>query len=80
MILGVWMASVELYQRLALNLTQQEGKRAQLRKDADAFEAQEHGRAALSLSEKAVIHESARMSSRDRSVRASTQPITKDKR
>lgn len=80
MILGVWMASVGVYQRLALNLAQQESKRFQLRKDADAFETQEHGRANLNLSGKTVTDEPTRMSSRDRFVRTSTQPIIKDKR
>ena len=80
LILGVWMASVGIYQRLALTLTQQEGKRAQLRKDSDAFEIQEHSRAHLNLPNQALSNESARMSSRNRSVRTSTQPTIKDKR
>ena len=80
MILGVWMASVGVYQRLALSLTQQESKRSQLRKDSDAFEIQEHSRANSNLSKKALSNESARMSSRNRSLRTSTQPSLKDKR
>ena len=80
LILGVWMTSVGVYQRLALTLTQQESKRAQLRKDSDAFEIQEHSRANSNLSKKALSNESARMSSRNRSMRTSTQPSLKDKR
>jgi len=80
LILGVWMTSVGVYQRLALTLTQQEGKRAQFRKDSDAFETQEHSRAHLNLSNQALSNEPARMSSRNRSMRTSTQPSLKDKR
>ena len=80
LILGVWMTSVGVYQRLALTLTQQEGKRAQLRKDSDAFEIQEHSRTNINQPKKALINEPARMSSRDRSVRTATQPTIKDKR
>jgi Tfp pilus assembly protein PilV len=80
MILGVWMASVGVYQHLALSLTQQESKRSQLRKDSDAFEIQEHSRAHLNLPNQALSNESARMSSRTRSMHTSTQPTTKDKR
>ena len=80
MILGVWMASAGVYQRLALTLTQQESKRAQLRKDSDAFEMQEHGRTNLNLPKKALINEFARMSGRDRSVRTAAQPTIKNKR
>ena len=80
LILGVWMTSVGVYQRLALTLTQQEDKRAQLRKDSDAFEVQEHSRINSNLSQKALSNESARMSSRNRSLRTSTQPSLKDKR
>ena len=80
MILGVWMASVGVYQRLALSLTQQESKRSQLRKDSDAFEMEEQNRTHLNLPNKGLGNESARMSSRNRPVRTSTQPSFKDKR
>jgi hypothetical protein len=80
MILGVWMASVGAYQRLALNLNQQESKRSQLRKDSDVFEIQEQSRTHFKLPSPTVIHEPARMSSRDRSVRTTTQSIIKNKR
>jgi len=80
MILGVWMASVEAYQCLALNLAQQEGKRAQLRKESDVFEAQEQHRTVLNAPSKAMSHEPARMSGRNRFVRTATQPAIKDKR
>ncbi|MBU3627595.1 prepilin-type N-terminal cleavage/methylation domain-containing protein [Polynucleobacter sp. AP-Reno-20A-A9] len=80
MILGVWMASVGVYQRLALTLTQQESKRSQLRKDSDVFEMQEHSRINLNLPNKALSNESARVLSRNRAVRTSAQSTIKDKR
>ena len=80
LILGVWMVSVGVYQRLALTLIQQESKRAQLRKDSDTFEIQEHSRAHLNLQNQALSYESTRMSGRDRSVRTATQPTIKNKR
>ena len=80
LILGVWMTSVGVYQRLALTLIQQESKRAQLRKDSDTFEIQEHSRAHLNLQNQALSYESTRMSGRDRSLRTATQPTIKDKR
>jgi len=79
MILGVWMASVGVYQRLALNLTQQESKRSQLRKDSDVFEMQEHSRTNLHQPNKVLSHESARVPSRNRAMRTSAQPAIKDK-
>ena len=80
LILGVWMVSVGVYQRLALTLIQQESKRAQLRKDSDAFEMQEQSRINLNLPNKALSYESTRVSGRDRSVRIATQPTIKNKR
>ena len=80
MILGVWMASVGVYQRLALNLTQQESKRSQLRKEMDAFEIQEQARTHLNLPNKVLSNESARVSSRNRTMRSSSQSTIKDKR
>jgi len=80
MILGVWMASVETYQHLSLNLVQQEVKRSQIRKELDAFEMQEHSRANLNLPHKVLINEPTRVPGRNRSMRTSTQPAIKDKR
>ena len=80
MILGVWMASVGVYQRLALNLVQQEAKRSQLRKELDVFETQEQVRANSYLSGKTLINELARMPSRNRSVRTTTQSVAKNQR
>lgn len=80
MILGVWMVSIGVYQRLALNLVQQEAKRSQLRKDSDAFETQEQGRANFNLPSKVLINESARVPGRNRAVRTSTESINQDKR
>ena len=80
MILGVWMASVGTYQRLALNLTQQENKRSQLRKDSDVYEIQEQSRTHLHLPSKVLSNESARVPGRNRALRATTQSTFKDKR
>ena len=80
MILGVWMASVGVYQRLALNLTQQESKRSQLRKNSDAFETQEQYRVNFNLPGKVLTNEPARVSSRDRAVRTSTKSTIKNQR
>jgi Tfp pilus assembly protein PilV len=79
LILGVWITSVGAYQRLALILGQQDSKRYQIRKELDAFEIQERVRANLNLSGKSLIHESARVSGWNRSVRTSTQPSIKNK-
>ena len=80
LILGAWATSVEAYQRLALKLTEQESKRLQLRKELDVFETQEKIRANSHLSSKSVIHEPARMSGRNRSMRTTTQSIIKNQR
>ncbi|MBU3538185.1 prepilin-type N-terminal cleavage/methylation domain-containing protein [Polynucleobacter sp. UK-Gri1-W3] len=79
-ILGVWMASVGVYQRLALNLVQQEAKRSQLRKESDVHETQQQVKANSYLSGKNLINEPARMSSRNRSVRTTTQSVAKNQR
>ena len=80
MILGAWIASVGIYQHLALSLIQQEIKRSQLRKELDAFEAQEQVRSNLTLSVKGISNDIARVSDRNRSMRTTTQSIIKDKR
>ena len=80
MILGVWVASVGVYQRLALNLIKQETKRSQLRKEVDTFEIQEQVRANLDLSSKGISNDIARVSDRNRSMRTATQSTIKDKR
>ena len=80
MILGVWVTSVEAYQRLALKLAQQEVKRSQLRKELDVFETQERARSAPYVSGKTLINEPTRMSSRNRAMRNTAQPAIKDKR
>ena len=79
-ILAVWMVSVEVFQRTALNLIQQEAKRSQLRKEFDVFEVQEHNRIGLNLLSKGLSDDATRVSGRDRSMRATTQPTPKNKR
>jgi type II secretory pathway component PulJ len=68
MILGVWITSVGAYQRLALNLIQQEAQRSQLRKELDAFEIQEHGRFKFNLPSEILRDDSTRVPSRNRSM------------
>jgi hypothetical protein len=80
MILGVWMASVGVYQRLVLNLTQQESKRSELRRNADVFEIQEHGKVNRHLPKQVLGNESTRVPSRNCAMRASAQSAIKDKR
>jgi Tfp pilus assembly protein PilV len=80
MILGVWMSSLGAYQRLALNLVQQESKRSQLRKELDAFEMQEHGRVKFNSPSEVLRDDSNRMPSRNRSMRTTSQSTFKDKR
>ena len=80
LILGVWITSVGAYQRLALILNQQESKRSHNRKELDAYEMQEQARANRTLPGNSLINESARVPSRNRSVRTSAQSTTKKKR
>ena len=80
MILGVWITSVGAYQRLALNLSQQEAKRSQLRKEWDVFEVQEHSRANFNLTGKTLNNDFTRVPSRHRALRTTTQSTFKDKR
>ena len=80
MILGVWMVSVATYQRLSLNLVQQEVKRSQFRKEWDAFEMQEMVRINLNQSNSVLSYDATRLPGRNHSMRTSTQPAIKDKR
>jgi competence protein ComGF len=80
MILGVWITSVGAYQRLALNLMQQEAKRSQLRKELDVFEMQEHGRFKFNSSNEVLRNDSTRVPSRNRSMHVTSQSTFKDKR
>lgn len=80
MVLGVWIASVGAYQRLALTLAQQENQRSQIRKEFDAFEIQEHGRSSITTTGKDLKNDFARVSSRHRTLRTTNEPALKDKR
>ena len=80
LILGAWVTSVGVYQRLALKLAQQEAKRLQLRKELDVFETQERARPNFHLPVKTLSNEPARMSGRNRSMRTTTQSIIKNQR
>jgi Tfp pilus assembly protein PilV len=77
LILGVWTASIGVYQRLALYLTQQEAHRSDLRKEFDAFEVQEHARSSQLFSQQGLSRDPARVPSRHRSVRNATQSSVK---
>ena len=80
LILGTWMALVGTYQNLALRTTQIESKRAQLRREFDAFEVSEQTRVSASTNIKGQNHESSRVSSRYRTKHAATKPTSKNKR
>lgn len=80
LILGSWMALVGVYQRLALNLTQQENKRLQLVREFDAYEVQECFRANLNIPSKGISHDPSRVFRRNRAMRADIKPAHKDKR
>ena len=80
LILGVWMALVSSYQNLALRTTQTESKRALLRGQLDAFEVGEQVRASSKVNIQGPIHESFRVSHRNRAKYATYQPTLKNKR
>ncbi|QWD98766.1 hypothetical protein C2740_01365 [Polynucleobacter sp. MG-5-Ahmo-C2] len=80
LILGVWMALVGTYQNLALRTTQTESKRAQLRVEFDKVETSERARANAKANSKGLIHESSRVSSRNRTKHATSQSTVKNKR
>ena len=80
LILGSWMALLGTYQNLALRTAQVESKRAQLRRDFDAFEVSEQFRVSISANTKGQNHESSRMSHRHRSQHATSQSASKNQR
>ena len=45
LIMGAWMVSTNAYQRLALILAQQEGKRSEIRRQIDAHELEGYSKA-----------------------------------
>lgn len=78
LILGSWMASVEVYQRLVLHLSQQESKRLQLVREFDAYETQEQLRANLHFPSKGISHDSSGVFGRNRAMRADIKPTDKN--
>jgi Tfp pilus assembly protein PilV len=80
LISGVWMALVGTYQNLALRNAQEESKRAQIRKEFDAFEIGEQLRANNVSRSKDLNHESSRVSGRHRAVHATSKPNVKKQR
>jgi len=80
LILGSWMALVGTYQNLALSTAETESKRAQLRREFDAFEVSEQARASVSTNTKGQNYESSRVSHRHRTQHATFQPPSKNKR
>ena len=80
LILGSWMALLGTYQNLALRTAQVESKRAQLRREFDAFEVSEQLRLRVSTNIKGQNHESSRMSRRHRPQHAAAQPPSQNKR
>jgi hypothetical protein len=77
LIVGVWMAMVQIYQGLALRQTKLQAEKVQLRKESDVFELSEHAR---SNHHGSVKHESTRVLSRSRAVPSTTQSPLKNKR
>ena len=80
LILGSWMALVGTYQNLALRATHMESKRAQLRREFDAFEVSEQLRVRIKTNTKGQNHESSRVSSRHRAQHVTSQPPSKNQR
>lgn len=80
LILGSWMTLVGTYQNLALRTAQTESKRAQLRREFDAFEASEQARVSTKANMKGQSNESTRVSSRNRTQHAAPQPAIKNQR
>jgi len=80
LIVGVWMALVGTYQNLALRNAQEESKRAQLKKEADAFEISEHVRASITVASKGLSHESSRVPSRNRAIPVASKPTSQKQR
>ena len=77
LIVGVWMAMVQIYQGLALRQNKLQAEKVQLRKESDVFELSEHAR---SNHHGSVKHESTRVLSRSRAVPSATQSPLKNKR
>ena len=80
LILGSWMALVGTYQNLVLRATHMESKRAQLRREFDAFEVSEQLRVRIKTNTKGQNHESSRVSSRHRAQHATSQSASKNQR
>lgn len=80
LILGSWMTMLGAYQNLTLRITQEESKRAQLRKELDAFEIGEHTRVNEVTTSKGLINESPRMPGRTRTQHSATKSSVKNKR
>jgi len=80
LILGSWMTMVGTYQNLTLRIAQEESKRAQLRRELDAFEIGEHTRVNEVITSKGLINESPRMPGRSRTQHGATKSSVKNKR
>jgi prepilin-type N-terminal cleavage/methylation domain-containing protein len=80
LILGSWMASVGTYQNLILRATQIESKRAQLRREFDAYEVSEQARVSTSTNIKGQNYESSRVPSRHRAQHVTSQSASKKQR
>jgi len=81
LIVGVWMALVGTYQNLALRNAQEESKRVQLKKEADAFETREHVRANTAVANsKGLSHESSRVPSRNLTISVTSKPTSQKQR
>ena len=77
LIMGSWMAMIHIYQGLALRQTQLQVKKAELRKESDAFEIDEQAR---NINNRPVKNESTRMSSRTLSMHRAPKSATQNQR
>jgi hypothetical protein len=77
LIVGVWVAMVQIYQGLALRQIQLQTEKVQIRKESDVFEFSEYARPHHQGS---IENESTRVLGRSRPMSNTTQPIIKNKR
>jgi hypothetical protein len=80
LILGAWMVSANTYQRLVLNLNQQETKRAEIRRQIDSHELETYFKAVAQHEAGSLKDELARMSGRTHALRSTSKPPAKGKR
>ena len=78
-VMGSWVLSTHAYQKLALNLSQQESRRSQLRKEFDSYEMEMYFRSNSHLPG-ALKDDATRVPSRNDALRTAVKPIVKSQR